>query len=493
MCKVAICVFFFVFCSVCFSFTTGDGTQADPYVIESAAEFYEINDDLTAHYILASDLDLSGVTRTSAVIAPDNVNSGISFSGVPFSGSLNGNGHKITGLAFSNNYNGNYYVGLFGKIASEGIVENLVVQDCQILTVTHYGGGICAYNSGGQVINCHVSGSISGTTSVGGICGHNDYGQIISSSSECIINAVSYCGGLTGNDYGGSYSDCYADCEITVSAGRAGGLIGNSGDTVLGAPDIKTNIYRCYSAGWLIGISDHTGGLCGYFYNSDIDQCYSTMSVRGIGSDSDYVGGLCGLAAKSTITDSYNIGYVSGEGGMSDYIAGLLGYGGESTVISNCYSAAATRCFSSSPLYTGGAVAYAYSYNPVCQVNNCFWDSDLSFVNYDDYAAALPTIQMHTLSNFTDAGWDFEGESVNGTDDVWWMSSFGGYPQLSWQLKDIGMDKYKLLAMYWGETGCTSGADCYDADWYRDGTIDEYDLVRLSMSWLEKEVFIYEP
>jgi hypothetical protein len=69
----------------------------------------------------------------------------------------------------------------------------------------------------------------------------------------------------------------------------------------------------------------------------------------------------------------------------------------------------------------------------------------------------------------------------------------GGYPKLDWQAKPVGMDKYYLLALYWGQSGCTAATDCYDADWYRDGVIDENDLARLSMSWLDKEILIYEP
>ena len=39
---------------------------------------------------------------------------------------------------------------------------------------------------------------------------------------------------------------------------------------------------------------------------------------------------------------------------------------------------------------------------------------------------------MKARSTFTDAGWDFVGETVNGTADIWRMPS-GGYPILSWQ------------------------------------------------------------
>jgi hypothetical protein len=42
---------------------------------------------------------------------------------------------------------------------------------------------------------------------------------------------------------------------------------------------------------------------------------------------------------------------------------------------------------------------------------------------------------MQAQSTFTDAGWDFVGETANGTDDYWAMDGYtnSGYPYLSWQ------------------------------------------------------------
>ncbi|NQT02480.1 MAG: hypothetical protein HQ580_10680, partial [Planctomycetes bacterium] len=41
---------------------------------------------------------------------------------------------------------------------------------------------------------------------------------------------------------------------------------------------------------------------------------------------------------------------------------------------------------------------------------------------------------MQTLSTFTDAGWDFIGESKNGTEDIWWILEGQDYPRLTWEL-----------------------------------------------------------
>jgi len=44
------------------------------------------------------------------------------------------------------------------------------------------------------------------------------------------------------------------------------------------------------------------------------------------------------------------------------------------------------------------------------------------------------TAEMQTESNFTNAGWDFVDETVNGTDDIWWIDEGRDYPRLWWEL-----------------------------------------------------------
>ena len=41
---------------------------------------------------------------------------------------------------------------------------------------------------------------------------------------------------------------------------------------------------------------------------------------------------------------------------------------------------------------------------------------------------------MQTAATFLDAGWDFVGETANGTADIWWINEGKDYPRLSWEL-----------------------------------------------------------
>ena len=41
---------------------------------------------------------------------------------------------------------------------------------------------------------------------------------------------------------------------------------------------------------------------------------------------------------------------------------------------------------------------------------------------------------MQTTSVLLDAGWGFVGETVNGTEDIWWILEGKDYPRLWWEL-----------------------------------------------------------
>ena len=104
-------------------------------------------------------------------------------------------------------------------------------------------------------------------------------------------------------------------------------------------------------------------------------------------------------------------------------------------------------------------------------IGSCFWDVDVS--GYTDGVGnqepdpngviGLTTAQMQTQSSFTDYGWDFVGEDVNGTEDIWRMCVDGvDYPKLWWQYSTlgdfdcpdgVGLEDILILADYWLETG----------------------------------------
>jgi hypothetical protein len=66
-------------------------------------------------------------------------------------------------------------------------------------------------------------------------------------------------------------------------------------------------------------------------------------------------------------------------------------------------------------------------------VNNSFWDMEASDQPTSTAGEEKTTAEMQTESTFTDAGWDFVGETVNGTEDIWWIDEGQDYPRLWWE------------------------------------------------------------
>ncbi len=186
-------------------------------------------------------------------------------------------------------------------------------------------------------------------------------------------------------------------------------------------------ITNSYATGSVSSSSIHIGGLVGYNSWGTITNSYSTDSVSG----TNYIGGLVGLNDHGTLTNSYSTGSVSG----ATQVGGLVGwnYGG---TITNSYSTGSVTGTSN----VGGLVGC----NPSSTVSKSFYNSETSGQS-DNTEKGVPktTAEMTTdalIYNYTsniylNGGWDFKGESENGTDDIWNIgnSRNNGYPYLNWQ------------------------------------------------------------
>ncbi len=176
---------------------------------------------------------------------------------------------------------------------------------------------------------------------------------------------------------------------------------------------INVNIMGGYTVGGLVG-----------FTEGDISNSYSTGSVSG----TDYnVGGLVGYNwSSASITNSYSTCSVIGKG----QVGGLAG--NHKGIISNSYSTGSVSKSSSGGL-AGGLVGASGG-----TTTNSFWDTQSSGRSISFSGTGKTTAEMKTLSTFLDAGWDFERETTNGTDNFWDMDNVNqsvnnGYPFLSWQ------------------------------------------------------------
>jgi beta-lactam-binding protein with PASTA domain len=153
-------------------------------------------------------------------------------------------------------------------------------------------------------------------------------------------------------------------------------------------------ISGCYAAGSVFGSEYGAGGLVGYNYYSSVINCYATGEVVG----NSYAGGLIGNCVGGTVSNCYVTGVVSGNSSVGE----LIGYNNGNSVLSS------------------------------------FWDKETSGYIPTYITANSPdktTAQMQDINTFLSAGWDFDFETFNGTQDIWTISP-GQYPHLAWQAGD---------------------------------------------------------
>ena len=161
----------------------GRGTEDDPYEIATAEDLVAINNyDISAHYALVADIDLSGIVWSTAPI-------------LVFNGTFDGRGHTISNLIIE----GDSYLGLFGYIMIDGVVTNLIIQDACIIGNKLVGA--LAGKSRSHITDCHATGNVTGVSYVGGLVGLIELGLIelggpFEFYSNCSADVV-----LSGNDH----------------------------------------------------------------------------------------------------------------------------------------------------------------------------------------------------------------------------------------------------------------------------------------------------
>jgi len=165
----------------------------------------------------------------------------------------------------------------------------------------------------------------------------------------------------------------------------------------------------------IYGTDYYVGSLVGY-NDGRITTSYSTGIVSG---DQSNIGGLVGFNNAGSINNSYSTVMVSGY----RFVGGLLGYQGG--LITDCYSVGAVSGYR----WVGGLMGGGVADN----VTASFWDTQACNMMYITGGISKTTAQMQTASTFINTGWDFVGETTNGTEDIWWILEGQDYPRLWWE------------------------------------------------------------
>ena len=233
----------------------GNYTVTSAEGLKNIAELVNEEWKLDINITLTNNIDLTGIDWTP--IGKDDNKA--------YTGTFDGNGKTITGLTVTRS---NRYTGLFGII--KGTVKNVVLTEVNITSGT-FVGGVAGWSFGGNIENCSVSGSVSGSSGsdVGGVVGYQQVGSITGCSSSATVKGTERAGGVVGVTNGGTtpLTACYATGNVTVendgtSNAWAGGIVGMNGTGTLIA---------CYAAGNVSG--NIVGGAVGVNY-ATVTACY---------------------------------------------------------------------------------------------------------------------------------------------------------------------------------------------------------------------------
>lgn len=293
------------------TYSGGDGSEANPFLISDANDMNEIGvnlDDRWAHFLMTTDIDLADF---------DGMNGNPVFNqiGPPetgFYGVFDGNGHTISNFTY--NTTETHSTGLFGDVLGwygKGIIKNLTLVDPNVIASTgERVGALVGWLCEGYIWNCSIEGgTVSGDESVGTLVGYLTARAMV---GNCRVEGSNVSGNMNvgglvgGNSSIGTIDNCSAICTVTGN-GNVGGLVGYSANY----------ISNSYAAGNVLGYAD-IGGLVGHHNSGTLTNCYSKANVTG-----DHgIGGLVGYYFTGTVINCYAAGVVEG----NNNTGGLIGY-----------------------------------------------------------------------------------------------------------------------------------------------------------------------
>jgi hypothetical protein len=409
------------------TFAGGSGTAGDPYLIETEGQLNRIG-----HNPRLMDKHFRLISDLDM--------KGLKYYMIAdrpyaFSGTFDGADRTISNILveplFMSSMSSIGFIG--GLKGPEASIQNLTLTDPNVVSEWGWGvGALTGLNENGTVTNCHaVNANVVGLLAVGGLVGGNIwYGRISGCSATGDVSENTFMS-LLFSAVGGLVGENTFWAQIDNSCAKCD----VSGDDCVGGL-VGSNVYgiltNCYSQGTVTGTERSIGGLIGRnLGNNEANYCYSSSIVTGPAGP-NAVGGFVGQTG----------------GGSESYTA-------------------------------------------------CFWDATINPLlpgigdGNDPNVIGETTENMQTKTTFTDAGWDFVDEIVNGTDDIWDICEGTNYPKLDRHVPTPGdfvcpdgveMGDFAILSAQWMQPPGEPSADIApDAG---DGIVDWFDLEELADNWL---------
>ncbi len=331
-------------------FAGGSGTAEDPWQIATAEQLDRIRDDLTAHYILIDDIDLSGSENWMPIGAFQSLSDAPEDAEIPhpdyaFTGTFDGAGHTVSNLTVS--CEAPMGAGLFGCASGTengaAYIGNFTLKDVNVSGFYLVGGAV-----GLQFMNCPVSdvhlvgdNKLAGMQGIGGIVG-TGFDLISGCSATADINVLGDDGACAGLIAGGTTMSSITNCEATGGSITAEGNGTWGFGAICGAPWGAAEITDCKVSGTAITVSGENnrlvGGLVGFGGTYDpsapaqITGCIVEDVTITVSETTDSVGGLIGagkemmegsdVMSSFAVSDCVVSGNITGGGNYVDAVVG---------------------------------------------------------------------------------------------------------------------------------------------------------------------------
>ena len=297
-------------------FAGGDGTQGNPFQIETAAQLAHfaktVNEGeayLYKYIVLTADIDLANKEWTP-----------IGNHSNPFKGNFNGDNHTVTGMQISGELD---RVGLFGECTRYNVysaIKNITVKD-SVINGKSGVGAIVGSAVEINIENCRsIANKIKGERRVGGICGYfcgySHGGKVSQCYNSSKVTGRKSAGGIAGMGDRCSAENCLNTGEITVTTtgtqSACGGIFGTFNDTNTTLP---ATITACVNLGKVSG-GKSFGGIVGSTDSGStghVSNCYYNMDAITGGFDAGTAltaGQLCGALPEGLDSTSWKEGSV---------------------------------------------------------------------------------------------------------------------------------------------------------------------------------------
>ena len=331
-------------------FAGGSGSAEDPWKIATAEQLDRIRDDLTGHYTLIDDIDLSGYENWMPIgtfqprsDAPEDAE--VPHPDYAFTGTFDGAGHTISNLTIS--CEAPMGAGLFGCASgtesNAASIGHFTLKDVNVSGFYLVGGAV-----GLQFMNCPVSdihlegdNKLTGMQGIGGIVGTGfDLISDCSATADVIVSGDD--GACAGLIAGGTTMSSIKNCQVTGGSITAEGNAAWGFGALCGAPWGAAEITDCKVSGTVITVNGENnrlvGGLVGFGGTYDpeapaqITGCTVEDVTITVSETTDSVGGLIGAGKEMMegsdqmssfiVSDCAVSGSISGGGNYVDAVVG---------------------------------------------------------------------------------------------------------------------------------------------------------------------------